>query len=204
MKVVTYIGVVVFVIAAVEGPSGQVEKELDIVAQEARLLERYEEQLRLSALAEERRQEMVADQREIKTRNMRLEEEVLLLEAKAAEQQKMAREAPAEAAEDVRILRGHLQDGRSLVRDAAREADQASRRLCQALTEGHGDLQLLCRTASRDVSPDMEILYQYMEQQLLKEESNCWTQPLLLLLVGAAWLAGICYLLPRKKTLKTE
>ena len=204
MKVATFICVLVFVNVAVESPSGRVEKEFGSVAQEARLRERYEEQLRLSALAEERHQEMVAEHRKILTTNRKLEEEVLLLEARAAEQQKMAREAPAQAVEDVRILRGYLQDGRTLVQDAAREADEAGRRYCKAMTEGHGNLQLLCRKVTRDVALDMARIYQFLEKQLLKEKIDCWTPPLLLMLVWTAWLAAIWYLLPRKKTLKTD
>lgn len=134
------------------------------------------------------------------------QKEVLLLETQAADQQQLVSETPAEAAEVVSTFRGHLEQAFTFWQDAAHEADTASRRLCEALAEGRGKLQMLCHGATQNPSPELAKVLQWLEKQhFRKDQAGGRTLPFLkLLLLRAVWLAAVWILLPRKKTVKKE
>ncbi|KAG0722528.1 hypothetical protein GWK47_005967 [Chionoecetes opilio] len=94
-----------------------------------------------------------------------LEKEVLLLEDEVAEQQRLVLEAHVQAIEVTGTLRRYLQDALTLRQKAEHEADAASRRLCVAVTEGRGQLQLLCHQARHTPSPKLDEVLKWLEKQ---------------------------------------
>ncbi|KAG0698352.1 Cytochrome P450 2J6 [Chionoecetes opilio] len=145
-------------LAFIEAEGHQVEDGLAGVGrrlqQDAALRGVLEEQVRQCAAAEEGRREVVAKRKVIEGARITLEQEVLIVEAEVAEQQRQVREA--QAAEVTGTLCGYLQDALTLRQEAERQSDAASRSLWEAVTEGRGQLQLLCRQTRHNSAPKLD------------------------------------------------
>ncbi|KAG0712303.1 Cytochrome P450 2J6 [Chionoecetes opilio] len=151
---------VVLVVFMVQGEGHQVEEGLAGLGrrlqQDAALRGVLEEQVRQCAGAEEGRRKVVARRKAMEGARVALEQEVLVVEGEVAEQQQRVGEAQAQATAVTGTLRGYLQDALTLRQQTERQADAASRRLCEAVTEGRGQLQLLCPQARHSTAPKLD------------------------------------------------
>ncbi|KAG0723924.1 Cytochrome P450 2J6 [Chionoecetes opilio] len=129
------------VLAFIEAEGHQVEEGLAGLGrrlqQDAALRGVLEEQVRQAAAAEAGRRKVVARRKAMEGARVALEQEVLVVEGEVAEQQ----------------------------RRTERQADAASRRLCEAVTEGRGQLQLLCPQARHSTAPKLDKVLKWLEQQ---------------------------------------
>lgn len=200
--------VLVFVSVRAEGArEDEVLHRLGRLDDQGVLKRHLEEQLRLSALAEEHRQLLLAQRQEVERASFLLEKEVILLEAEVAQQQQAVRGALLEAAAAVaQTHRRFVDDGIARLFSASHEADRAGLRLCEALTEGEGNLRLLCRGATRQPHPNLSLLLDRLERRLAGGRvypRNSLLLPKVLLVLGV-WAALGWLLIPSRKTLKNE
>ncbi len=118
-----------------------------------------------------------------------LQQKVQQVEAELAFQQQQTDMARTKAASIIRSLRADEQQAAALLKQQAAEADEASRRLCEALTEGHGDMSLLCRGAKVDMSPELAKVLNWLARQQGKTESN--RKPWILTKLAMVWIGWL-------------
>lgn len=158
-------------------PEKAVEALVLHVQQGQLLLQKLEHQQRLTANSKASQMLLERENTERKAQTTLLQQEVQHLEAKLALQQKHASQARERAASSARSQREVLQKAAAVLRQKTQEANMATRRLCEALTEGRGDMSLLCREATLDMSPDVDKALRWLAHQQgeKKATKSPWT-----------------------------
>ena len=177
-----------------------------------RLQDELEDQMRRATVTEHRVQDMLAQPKGMKQARKKLEKEVLELEADAARHQEMVDQAPARASKVAQDARGKLEQVLTVMQEEKRKVDEANRRLCEALTEHHGTLQVLCRGATMDPSPDLAKVMHWLgnEANRNKRQGKKGANRTLIaiLKLAAVWSVGLALvkvvMRGRKKTAKLD
>ncbi|MPD01081.1 hypothetical protein E2C01_096593 [Portunus trituberculatus] len=152
-----------------------------------RLRQEVEHEQVLSGHSKAQRQLLEEERKESEANRKQLHQQVQQLEANLAFQQQQAGLAQEQHAYMLRSLRAMRQQAEDLLHQQAVEADKATRRLCEALTQGRGNMRLLCRGARIDMSPTLAKVLQWLARQQGKPKSRSSRTSWTLIKIAAVW-----------------